>query len=529
MSGSIIEARVFIDRAILTRQQEVPSGATIAIFEPLPLGIDLKSLHARAVSHDGRELSVIGVRAVPVERLPGEAEQARDRQLQALDGELAQLHDQEQTALRSAGWLSSYVEIATQSLAHEWLEKSPAFDKWEAALDHLRQAFQARSEAEARRKRESERILERRAKLNKEAAAQGKNPQIGWRVEVELEAGPGEAVVQLYTTTFDARWMPIYDAQLSGERSLRLIAYAAVKNATQEAWDDVRLIATTARPKLSEPMPELMRMVVVSKGRGRRGLELGEEEVARLVGGASGPSAPEEAGDAVEHIAPGTVSVPAMAEAGSSSAHAFRVRLFEAELSAKLRLTMAPLERRVGTWVVRSANSSGKILLPGRAHVFRDGAYCGVSELGFVVPGQRFELPVGSDASIRVNRDVLRSPREHKVTAGAVLDRVANGSRGPDAEGRALGVGIEDFDWRLHLENPSPHPLEITVLDRIPVSRTGTVEVKLSRRPEGFMVEEETGLVRLDLELKPYEKKRLEARFTVTTPIGFSLPVPGRL
>ncbi len=520
MKSSIVEARVFIDRAILTRRINVPAGQRQAVFEPLPLSIEVQALHARAISSDGRDLSVIGVLAQPVERTPSAEAQELERAREALDVELALLHDHKQTADRAAAWLSSYVAIATQSLAHEWLEQSPAFDRWQTALDHLREAFRQRGEAEARRKRENEQILETRAKLAERAEAIGRETQIGWRVEVELEPTNAEVVVELYTTTYEAQWMPSYDARLDGTKALTLTAFAAVKNATGESWDEVRLVATTARPKLSEPAPELQRMVVVAKGRGQRGLALGAGAAPVLARGAA--PGPSEEADAVEHLAPGKVSVPAGMEA-------VRVRLFEAELEARLSLVLAPLVRRAGSWVADLANTSGKILLPGRAQIFRDGAYAGVAELPFVVPGQRMQLPLGSDATIRVQRAVHRRPREHRVTAGAVLDMMANGARGTDAEGRALGVGVEQFDWRLQLENASPSKVSATILDRVPVSRTSVAQVKLGPRPEGLRVEEESGFVTIELELAPFEKKRLETSYTITTPIGFELPTPGRL
>ena len=77
MKSSIVEARVFIDRAILTRRVNVPAGERKAVFEPLPLSIEVKALHARAMASDGRDLSVIGVRAQPVERTLGAEERER--------------------------------------------------------------------------------------------------------------------------------------------------------------------------------------------------------------------------------------------------------------------------------------------------------------------------------------------------------------------------------------------------------------------------------------------------------------------
>ena len=102
MKSSIVEARVFIDRAILTRRVNVPAGERKAVFEPLPLSIEVKALHARAMASDGRDLSVIGVRAQPVERTLGAEERELERARAALDGELALLHDHKQTADHAA-------------------------------------------------------------------------------------------------------------------------------------------------------------------------------------------------------------------------------------------------------------------------------------------------------------------------------------------------------------------------------------------------------------------------------------------
>jgi hypothetical protein len=359
-----------------------------------------------------------------------------------------------------------------------------------------------RAEREIRTKTTKDELLRRKADLLERKAALGTPGHVGWRAEVEVEPREEATFVELHATTRSAQWMPVYDVRVetaaSGEETLVLDAFALLKNATGEDWRDVVLVVTTVRPKLSEPLPELRRMVVSARaGAASQSLAIGASGGRTLHTGID-PSGSEE--DQIEHTAPGKVDVPA-------SGNPARIRLFGATLPADTRLEIAPLETTVGSWVASAANTSGKVLLPGLVRVFRGRSYAGRSQIGFVVPGQRFRLAIGHDAACRVERKVIRSAREEKLTGGCV----------------------ERFSNRTSIENPGASRLRLLLRDRVPVSRTSDVTVKIVEQPSGLSIEEESGLTALEIDLAPRERKLLETVWTVKTPAELTLPVPERL
>ena len=53
-------------------------------------------------------------------------------------------------------------------------------------------------------------------------------------------------------------------------------------------------------------------------------------------------------------------------------------------------------------------NGSPLLLLPGRARIFKDGQFTGETALDTVAPGEEFELQLGVDDQIRIERKLIR-------------------------------------------------------------------------------------------------------------------------
>ncbi|MCK6549376.1 DUF4139 domain-containing protein, partial [Myxococcota bacterium] len=208
--------------------------------------------------------------------------------------------------------------------------------------------------------------------------------------------------------------------------------------------------------------------------------------------------APAEPGLTVEHRAPGLVDVPA-------TGRAVRVELFTVELPCRARLEVAPRERPVAMLVADLENPSGRVLLPGKVNVFRGPNYSGQASLPFVAAHERFRLPLGTDASVRIKRELKTEPEKKAALTGAVTHA---------------------FESLIVLENLSGAPVQVLVRDRVPVSRSEDATVKITEQDRTMEQSAETGLTTLLVSLSPRATREVVLGYKITAPRGFRISAP---
>lgn len=509
--GRVASVRVYTDRATITRQRRITlaGGLGSVRFGPLPTQLPTESLEAKAfrlVQGQREPLRVAGIRAGVEYGGAGDARQKEVvARLDEVRAELSRLRDEDQQQERAASLLGQYAELATSTLSREWLDPNPAFDKWGQAFDHLKEGRFRLAEERATRQARRERLDEERRHLESERARLGRPEVLGLFVTVQLEGEvSGELEVELGYATQEARWVPAYDARwiagsMEQKERLRMTAIALVQQSTGEDWDEVTLIASTARPPLSEPPPELKTLTVrgVAGGPDQQIVSTTKSE-ARLEGAPAGPSEAAAPAATVEHQARGKVSVP-------STGRPVRVELFEGELPARARLEIAPRERPVAVEVVELENTTGKVLLPGAVNVFRGQNFSGQTQLPFVANKERFRIPLGTNAGLRIRRNAKAEPEKKGLVTGSLTWL---------------------YEVRTTIENVSSGPIEVLLRDRLPVSQVEEAVVKVVELEKATEVDPDTGLTKLQLTIPAHSKREIGLAFKITAPRGFSLLPP---
>ena len=137
---------------------------------------------------------------------------------------------------------------------------------------------------------------------------------------------------------------------------------------------------------------------------------------------------------------------------------------------------------------VHLTNESEAQLLPGPLNLFRDGEFVGSVRMSLVPPSAEFDLYVGRDDSIKVERKEITSKRSET----GLLNRKE----------------VEERKYQLTLQNFRPGPIRILVYDQIPVSKNTDIVVNqgaLSDNP--VSVDKDTGKLSWEIELPPKRKK----------------------
>lgn len=174
------------------------------------------------------------------------------------------------------------------------------------------------------------------------------------------------------------------------------------------------------------------------------------------------------------------------------------VEIAEHELNADYRYYAVP---KLSQEAYLSASITGIAdlnLLSGEASIFFDGAYLGKTLLNAENTSDTLSVPLGADKSLVVKRVQQKEQNERSVIG-------------------ANQKATRAFD--IEILSRKAMPVRLIVEDQLPVSNTSEVNVD-KQELSGALVDEASGMLKWDLEIKPQEKKTLKLRYQVKYPKG---------
>ena len=520
LEAPIVAVTVFRDGARVQRSGtvSVESGLRPVVIGGLPVDVDPASVRVAA---RGPGLALLDVevhrryRTDPLReetaRLRAEVDRCRDL-VQELDDE----DTAEQARLSFLGHLS---ESAATALARAVGFGRAGHDDLARMAGHLSadtgDSLGRRREISARR-RAARRELEA-AEQRLEAAEMRAGSTVALtEVSVTLEADAAtSAEIDVSYHVPGASWRPLYDLTLEGER-LAVSYLAEVWQQSGEDWPAVELILSTTRRGLHQALPELdpwyigrARPVPAPPPfRMRKGLALpGPQAVPPGVSMAVAAEAvlPEAAHLTAEPVQSGEpgglgsglvyrVQRP-LAVPGDGEPYKTMVARFalDAELDHLAVPVLAPEAYARAT----VTNTSSLLLLPGPARVFHGTQFVGETVLETVAAGEEFELQLGVDDQIRVERQLRRRSTSKAMIGGT----------------RTIDVGYE-----ITVENHRPGQARISVHDHIPVSSDGDIKVRLREASPDPAGQTDLGELTWDLSLQAGQTATIRYRFTVEHP-----------
>ncbi|HEY7371531.1 MAG TPA: mucoidy inhibitor MuiA family protein, partial [Polyangia bacterium] len=270
-SGDVDSVVVFADRARVTRARTAPceKGTARAVFERLPAALDTRTLRGEA-----REAAeVIGLSSEQVNER--EAADPRARALAAdLDAAEAEIKRKQARQAALAAELEdvgAFGNVFSATLTEEIRNPKPNTPAWARTLDALG-ARRATLAAERHKLDVALRGLAQTAgKLRRQLAQVGGAGERAYRtaaVTIACRALP-QVTATLSYVVGGAGWQPEYDVDVTprgrgktGPATARLTVGALIHQATGEDWTNVRVMLSTARPKLGSEAPQPAPLVV---------------------------------------------------------------------------------------------------------------------------------------------------------------------------------------------------------------------------------------------------------------------------
>jgi uncharacterized protein (TIGR02231 family) len=517
LDAPIAAVTVFRDGARVRRRGtvSVEPGLRPVVISDLPASVDPASVRVAA---RGRGLALLnvevhhGYRTDPLReetaRLRSEADRCRDA-VQALDDE----DTAEQARLAFLGHLSG---AAATALARAVSFGRASHDDLAGMAGHLSAdtagALARRREIGARR-RAASRELEAAEQRLADAESRADDAVAFAEVSATLEASAAtRAEVELSYHVPGASWRPLYDLGLEGER-LAVSYLAEVTQQTGEDWPAVELVLSTTRRGLHQTLPELdpwyigraqpvprpfagrtmaMARAVPQPGAavlrapasaGRDGADDDLDEAAPLA------AEPGESGTGLTYQVQRPLAVPA-----DGGPHKTMIARFEldAALDHLAVPAMAP-----EAYVRATVTNASLLLLPGPARVFHDAQFVGETSLETVAAGEEFELQLGVDDQIRVERELRR-----RSTSKAVIG----------------GTRTIDIAYEITVENHRPDQARVSVHDHVPLSTDGDVKVRLRETSPAPAEQNDLGELTWVLSLDSGQTGTIRYRFTVEHP-----------
>jgi uncharacterized protein (TIGR02231 family) len=338
---------------------------------------------------------------------------------------------------------------------------------------------------------------------------------------IEGEAADnGVKEITLSYFVHNASWQPSYDIRAKDTESAVALHYkASVSQNSGENWEEVNLILSTGNPIAGGDCPDLKpwyldfhreplrnqfqqfnavsgveKMRAVSRSEMMKDMEI--EECADECAAASAEESADESAVIVTHSTTSVeygIKAPCDIASGDGGQD---VEIAVHSLPAKYRYySVRKLEREV--FLLAAVSGWEHLnLIAGDASIFFENRYVGKTYIDPRAAGETIDLSLGVDKSVVVTR-----------------------VRGKDFTANTLSGGSvkQTRQWELTARNLKTAPIDIELLDQIPVSANKQITVDLVEK-SGAELDKDTGILTWKFTLKPAESKSMPVKYTVTSP-----------
>ncbi|MCI0396986.1 MAG: mucoidy inhibitor MuiA family protein [Chloroflexi bacterium] len=517
---SVAAVTVYPDRARVTcrGQAQLATGLQRLIVDNLPL-----TLQPDSVRVGGRGTAQVRILGVDVnrafyEQTPAEKVRELEQQIERLEDELRVLTDRQAAQAAHAKYLEG-LRQATQEYARG-LARGRTTVEEQTRLVQFIQEQDDQVRTTVRELEQQQREINRRLdKLRRELKTlQSARPTQRFRAFVELEAlGEGTFGLEVSYVVHNAGWQPLYDLRLletENGRTLEVTTIAQVVQNSGQDWLGVALTVSTARPALSQRLPELYPWYLdvyapppVPQPARRRASgemaagtmlaatpamaeEAAAEAAPKVAEAQVAQATVQESGTAVTFVVAGQTDIPSDGSPHKTTIHRF-------DLEPQLDYLVVPKHTDAVFRRVTVSNSGPGPLLAGQASLFVGEEFIGSTHLEYSPAGQEMKLLLGAEERITVERELVR----RDVDKALLRDK------------RQLRYGYE-----IELHNLLASEVNLEVHDHIPVARHEEIKVKLERVAPPPTKQSELNLMEWRLTLPPGAKQTINYEFLVEHP-----------
>lgn len=344
-----------------------------------------------------------------------------------------------------------------------------------------------------------------------------------YRVSLTVNAdAPGIATINVNYYVTSAGWTPFYDLRTNGaDKGVQLTYKANVKQLTGVDWNTVKLTLSTGNPKQNFTIPDLNQWYVDDfydpYNKKKSNAKAGAATTNTTMFASPNGDAPMSynytwAGtetleqkqdikftydytDVDQNMIQAEFEIKLPYNIPSDNKN-HMVSVSQKELPTKYIYKAVPKLDLTAFLTARIAGWEDMNLLPGNATVYFDGTYVGQTYLNTGVVSDTIELSLGQDKNVSIKRIKVKDKTKEKV--------IENDK-------------IYTYVYNIYVRNGNAKPIEIELIDQIPMSRTKTITVEQTEL-DGAVLDETTGKVTWREALKAKDNETFTLGFTIKAP-----------
>lgn len=522
---------VYRSGALVTRKltREIPAGSHTLVITDLPAEAIQSSIRVEGSADGDLQIGAVDTRRVSI--VSSEAA-ARDAKRKRLEDDLENLADAME-ALRADIEAKETQKTLITNLAGLPQQPPPAagtiaapYD-WSKLLELIGHGM-ASLQGDILKTRIAMRELDREMEdIKKKLAELAPKQESRTELRIALEAGADlNADLRLIYQVTKTSWSPLYEARLKSgtdakEPELNLTRRASITQRTGEAWKGVALTLSTSRPSTTSTAPAIWPLTVdfyeppkMGPISGQMSMRSDEQAMqdraeARQKSKAIAPTAYARlaAPRAATRLQASLERTPFEASFGvpgrvdvDNTGEAKRVELSQEKVKPKVHVRTVPRRAALAYLYASLTLPKDAPYLAGQIALFRDNTFVGNGRLPDLAQGAEHELGFGRDPGVIVKYDVLGEKRGES--------------------GIILSSSTDERNYRVTVINQHPHPIEVLVIDQMPVSLNEdiTVELAAPSAPDEKNFEGKRGVLAWRFDLKPEAERKITHGYRIAWP-----------
>ncbi len=493
----------------------VPAGQHQLQLLDLPQGTPMESLR---VSVSGATLGAITLRedfVPPRDTTDSEAVQEAKAKITQLENDLRTRTDKAATirlAKEAADTRIGFLRQLGQGETLKGADPQTLRDVAQMIGDETLAARQAVINAEAQAREVDRQISDLNNEIAKaKSALNALVPEQKERnlVAVNITADtPTEGTLTVTYNTWNAGWMPVYDAHLNGldDPTLTLKRGALIGQHTGENWQGVKLTLSTNRPSgqsnPSELWPDLRRIgdkepprpVLMSKENAHSGRATDAVMAEPMIVEEASATVNLD-GLSVTYTHPTPVDL-------ASDADATRITLGTLDLSATIQALAVPRRDETAFLTAAFTNTSPEMILPStQTQFFLNGEFIGTRATDHIAAGKESRFSFGPIDGLRLRRVSEREEGDRGVlTRSNEIREVAD----------------------IEIQNLTGRAWNVRLLDQVPYSEQEDLVVSWNASPDPTErdVEDRKGVMAWDFNLAPGKSQKIGLSHNLRWPEG---------
>jgi uncharacterized protein (TIGR02231 family) len=348
---------------------------------------------------------------------------------------------------------------------------------------------------------ELKRLNKEKTNLENELKGYGKRKERTKGISILLYSKKdSRGIIEVSYLVQGAGWRSGYDLRTNSITGRYVVEYIAmIFQNSGEDWKDAELRVSTQRPASFRDIPDQRPWYVDKLERRevlpflKKGLELarGAPDVEKKAEEIEITPRVEEELAAVNFILPEGINIP-------SDGKPHRIVLATKDKETAIRYTTVP---RISPYAYLKAEFENPLaypILPGKMKIYLDGRFVGEILLNKTLyPGEKREIPLGIDESIKIERKLTKKFTEY--------------------QGTFTKETAISYEYMTEITNGKSKEIEVELKDNLPVSRNEKIKIEVKEPKDRALIKEDGSYIVL-LKLKPHETYRLKTSFTVIFP-----------